>query len=1217
MLGLLDREICAALVMTFAHFIWQGSLIAGLAVFATRMFRTPHRRYLVLVHAFLLMTTSPVITFLIQPSPNSLEAGRSTHPRASRLAPASDGKRIISSTPQRLLSAPDFPQRPLSSGTVSPKMNQDAGPFGTAQMDFDWKRLAPFLTQVYLFGVVLMLIRLSIGLWGGRRLRLLSVPIEDGTLASTFRRHAERLELTWVPVLAYSVHVSVPTVIGVLKPTILLPFAIASGLSPAQLEAVLAHELAHLRRYDHLVNLWQRVAESLLFFHPAVWWISQRIRSERELCCDDLVVACGVIPLDYATTLLRVAELSRTSPADRSLSAVSLLGSGRPSLLRARIARLLSDEVDCPVRLQHRWPILVMLLACTVISWSTMRAGGNTSTSQPVVDSAAGPRLLSPLPKVPPGNTTMETTGQPDPRPSTGTFQSVTSLQKSLAANIPEVAWGHVVNGLRMAWVPRAEDTTEWGSLPKETQIPTTLQISAGDQIVSQLVLHNTSDHPIYLTGYTSSEIHRSLVVQDSQQRLLPVQSNMLSIPENPSSCRMLPGEKYLLQMPTIHFVKQSSSESRIGFIVPVVAGTYTIRCHCRFGLRLDKNDLGPVADSTEWTGTLESGSIACTIDDPEPAKNWGQINHGLRARIIPVSATMDEDKIDITDALTRFRTASDLAFVVELENTTNKQIQLLDTRYGESYGNSKGKANSNWLGQYLFSVDYFDSTGKKLERPLLQVVDANMILEGALLATLEPQQIHRCLLRPSAWLSIMSQPLSKGSYTAQVRYHGLPSHVAERIKEYRPASKNLAAVPGDIVSSVAAFDIQEDDGNIRSDNSLVWGQPSDGLRSAVELIPRQAAYPHGTKPKLRLHVQNVSQNAIILATHLWLNDLAATIKDGKGAVVNLDSIFYSGWTMTGRCTLQPGQTIVIDSGNLGIASSKQQADEFGHVTNRKLVTPEGNYRIQLTEPVGQTFLLKDGKGKQLAPLPGDWKGTLKTAETPFVIGPLPIAKPPEIKQDDKASAAADQRNLLKKVQPSVVTITTQKNTVVNGQTHVVKGLALGTIVDTRGYILTCDFTLSDTDAEATRVRLADGSEHPATLVKSDPDQGLALLHLKTTTVLQATEWGLALDLKPGHSVLALTPVFEMASSKVKELTIVKGVIRDLHRELDLEPRSAYQNLIQADISVFPSGGPLMSETGEVLGLCMAIRVGRQRTCFARQAGDLIPFLQQSLPPRT
>ena len=109
--------------------------------------------------------------------------------------------------------------------------------------------------------------------------------------------------------LLESTLVDVPTVIGWIKPVILLPASALSGLKPHQLEAILAHELAHIRRHDYLVNLLQTLVETLLFYHPAVWWLSRRIRAERENCCDDLAVSLCGDPYTYAQALADLEEL--------------------------------------------------------------------------------------------------------------------------------------------------------------------------------------------------------------------------------------------------------------------------------------------------------------------------------------------------------------------------------------------------------------------------------------------------------------------------------------------------------------------------------------------------------------------------------------------------------------------------------------------------------------------------------------------------------------------------------------------------------------------------------------------------------------------------------------------------------------------------------------------------------------------------------------------
>ena len=125
-------------------------------------------------------------------------------------------------------------------------------------------------------------------------------------------RLSRRLHIAAPVKLLESTLVDVPTVIGWLKPVMLLPASALAGLAPAQLEAIFAHELAHVRRHDYLVNLLQTVVETLLFYHPAVWWLSARIRTERENCCDDLAVALCGDPVAYARALADLEELRGT-----------------------------------------------------------------------------------------------------------------------------------------------------------------------------------------------------------------------------------------------------------------------------------------------------------------------------------------------------------------------------------------------------------------------------------------------------------------------------------------------------------------------------------------------------------------------------------------------------------------------------------------------------------------------------------------------------------------------------------------------------------------------------------------------------------------------------------------------------------------------------------------------------------------------------------------
>src|SRR4029450_6701742 len=111
----------------------------------------------------------------------------------------------------------------------------------------------------------------------------------DAAIQSMIAGLAERLGIRRKLRVLKSSVAEVPAVVGWLRPVILLPAAVLVGLTPQQLESLLAHELAHVRRHDYFVNILQMIVETFLFYHPVVWWVSSRIRYERECCGDDLV----------------------------------------------------------------------------------------------------------------------------------------------------------------------------------------------------------------------------------------------------------------------------------------------------------------------------------------------------------------------------------------------------------------------------------------------------------------------------------------------------------------------------------------------------------------------------------------------------------------------------------------------------------------------------------------------------------------------------------------------------------------------------------------------------------------------------------------------------------------------------------------------------------------------------------------------------------------
>ena len=219
-----------------------------------------------------------------------------------------------------------------------------AGVSGGASM-LEW--VAPYRHWIiggWLVGVLLLSVRLILGVVGTAKWRRESDLLPESQ-RSTIDRLCERLcgrMRMRVPLVRTSQRVSEAVVLGLIKPMVLLPIAWVVELPPDMLEAVIAHELAHLRRFDLGVNLVQRVVETLLFYHPAVWWLSRRIRIEREKCCDELAVQVTDDRVGYASALEHVARLRLSQQAAAPL-ALAMTGRRR-GLLLDRVQSLLNGD---------------------------------------------------------------------------------------------------------------------------------------------------------------------------------------------------------------------------------------------------------------------------------------------------------------------------------------------------------------------------------------------------------------------------------------------------------------------------------------------------------------------------------------------------------------------------------------------------------------------------------------------------------------------------------------------------------------------------------------------------------------------------------------------------------------------------------------------------------------------------------------------------------
>ncbi len=203
------------------------------------------------------------------------------------------------------------------------------------------ERAIEFLPWLWLIGTPLTFLLLATGLIGSNRLRRQCTQLTEGSIIKTYERLRTSLAVSQRVGIAINERIATPLLIGIVRPLILLPPAALTGWSPDELEMVLLHELAHVRRWDNLVNFGQRLVESLLFFHPAVWWVSRWVRRDREECCDAVVVDRTAKPQAYAELLVTLAT---PSPSLSSPPLAGLAMAQHP--LAGRIRRILHLEEE-------------------------------------------------------------------------------------------------------------------------------------------------------------------------------------------------------------------------------------------------------------------------------------------------------------------------------------------------------------------------------------------------------------------------------------------------------------------------------------------------------------------------------------------------------------------------------------------------------------------------------------------------------------------------------------------------------------------------------------------------------------------------------------------------------------------------------------------------------------------------------------------------------
>ena len=359
------------------HSVWQFAFI-GAAIFVvlgTLRKSSARVRYRVLLAAMLMIVVTPVLTsfWMMQ------DVGRSHSIWSSKeaaIADDSSGQDITQKNPKSVTPthqvslenpasisgiAPSTPTQsgaafiePIPQSTTAQPTAAQAETSSTPWYQQGTEVLGPWLPVivfVWMLGILVCAIRPLFGWLIVVRLRRAGTTAVPENIQTLFENTLQRMHVKPIVSVWQSSLIQIPVVVGYFKPVILLPVSVMTELPVKQIEAILAHELAHVKRFDYVVNILQTVVETVFFYHPAVWWLSRQIRIEREHCCDDDVVRILDNRRDYGQALLAMTEM-------KSRGGVLAVGAGGSSLL-ARVRRLCGIEP-----MQRSWS---KFIACSLV----------------------------------------------------------------------------------------------------------------------------------------------------------------------------------------------------------------------------------------------------------------------------------------------------------------------------------------------------------------------------------------------------------------------------------------------------------------------------------------------------------------------------------------------------------------------------------------------------------------------------------------------------------------------------------------------------------------------------------------------------------------------------------------------------------------------------------------------------------------------------------
>ncbi|MCA9058569.1 MAG: M56 family metallopeptidase, partial [Planctomycetaceae bacterium] len=302
------------------HSSWQFTVLAMLVAFVDYLMRrgSAAQRYLVQLAGLSLTILLPLMTWMLLPTvpaeiataePSVELSAHSSRKEPAQKSAESDLVAVETATVMSEIADVDSGNTSAVSAVAEAPVSR--GPTVWDSIAASIEPWLPALVSCWHCGVLLFSLRLLLSWFTVWRLRTVGISPVEQRIEDCLRRLLQHLRIQRHVVIRQSALITAPIVVGCFRSIILLPVGLLAGMTTEQVEAIIAHELVHVRRYDFLVNLAQTIIETMFFYHPAVWWMSRRLRIERENCCDDEVVGILGNRLDYGRALLAIEENRR------------------------------------------------------------------------------------------------------------------------------------------------------------------------------------------------------------------------------------------------------------------------------------------------------------------------------------------------------------------------------------------------------------------------------------------------------------------------------------------------------------------------------------------------------------------------------------------------------------------------------------------------------------------------------------------------------------------------------------------------------------------------------------------------------------------------------------------------------------------------------------------------------------------------------------------